>query len=80
MACDLANGGGDMSDSVGAVLAGGTVRVLGPRRIGEPAATGPVPAAPRVVVVEEGGQVRGVEITCRCGEVIRLSFETDPHD
>lgn len=69
-----------MSDSVGAVLAGGIVRVLGPRRVGEPAATGSVPAAPRVVVVEEGGQVRGVEITCRCGEVIRLSFETGSHD
>lgn len=69
-----------MSESHSAVLAGQTVRLLGPKRIGEPTAAGLEPMPPRVEIVQEGGQIRGLEIFCRCGEVIRVSFGTNAHD
>ncbi len=69
-----------MSEAAGSVLVGTKVRVVGPKRIGEPATGEPLPAGPRIEVVKDGDHVRGVEITCRCGEVIRLCFETNAPD
>ena len=58
-----------------AVVAAGRVRVSDEAvRIGEPNPPGPHDE-PQVKLVREDGVIRAIEITCRCGEVIRVRCE-----
>jgi hypothetical protein len=58
-----------------AVVAAGRVKVSGEAvRIGEPEAGGPL-TEPQVKLVREDGVIRVIEVTCRCGEVIRVRCE-----
>jgi hypothetical protein len=66
----------DQPDDV--VIVGEKVRVVGHQRIGEPASTPKV--TPKLELRQEGDRITGVEITCSCGEIIRLSFQYNAPD
>mgnify|MGYP000305104367 CR=1 FL=1 len=60
------------SSSGHAVIDAGQVRVAsGSIRIHLPTA----PAGPRAEVIRDGDAIVGVEVTCACGEKVRLAFD-----
>lgn len=43
-----------------------------------PAGDAPAAKAPRVEVVREGGVVRAIDVTCACGERVRIVCDYGP--
>ncbi len=61
----------DTDDAGRGVIPGRLVRVSGEAaRVGAPAAAGP--REPRLELIQENGVLRAVDVTCACGQRIRL--------
>lgn len=60
----------------GPIVAGGRVVVSAEAvRVGAPAPAGPAPGEPVVQLVREDGVIRAIDVTCACGERIRIRCE-----
>ncbi|WP_020468442.1 hypothetical protein [Zavarzinella formosa] len=59
-----------------AVVQGGNIRVADESAVvGRPRPQGAIKPESKVELIREGGQIRGVEVICGCGERIRLRFD-----
>lgn len=66
----------DLPTDPTAVVHSGCVKLSGEAvRVGAPPA--PAKAQPRIELVREDGVVRAIDITCSCGEKIRVVCEYD---